>query len=119
MGLGRRLRAAAALLLTGILAVSAAACGRGQEPVAGGDDPGSTTPHLYEQRIKELFLEALGILMENREEIIGDCRAVLEVPADCGSIDAETWKSAQIFERKQWAGSGDFRIPDRCFCVWK
>lgn len=33
-------------------------------------------PHLYEQRIKELFLEALGILMENREENIGDSRAV-------------------------------------------
>lgn len=47
------------------------------------------TPHLYEQRIKELFLEALGILMENREEIIGDCRAVMEALADCGSIDAE------------------------------
>jgi len=47
------------------------------------------TPHLYEQRIKELFLEALGILMENREEIIGDCRAVMETLADCGSIDTE------------------------------
>lgn len=35
-------------------------------------------PHLYEQRIKELFLEALGILIKNREEIIGDCRAVME-----------------------------------------
>lgn len=30
------------------------------------------TPHLYEQRIKELFLEAAGILMENREEVIGE-----------------------------------------------
>ena len=47
------------------------------------------TPHLYEQRIKELFLEALGILMENRETIIGDRRAVMEALADCGSIDAE------------------------------
>ena len=48
-----------------------------------------TTPHLYEQRIKVLFLEALGILMENREEVIGDCRAVMDVLADCGSIDTE------------------------------
>ena len=47
------------------------------------------TPHLYEQRIKELFLEAVGILMEKREEIIGDCRAVMEALADCGSIDTE------------------------------
>ncbi len=48
-----------------------------------------TTPYLYEQRIKELFLEALGILMENHETIIGDCRAVMEALADYGSIDAE------------------------------
>ena len=27
--------------------------------------------------------------MENREEIIGDCRAVMEALADCGSIDTE------------------------------
>lgn len=27
--------------------------------------------------------------MENREEIIGDCRAVMEAMADCGSVDAE------------------------------
>ncbi len=47
------------------------------------------TPHLYEQRIKELFLEALGILMENRETVIGDCRAVMEALADCSAIDAE------------------------------
>ena len=47
------------------------------------------TPHLYEQRIKELFLEALGILMADRETVIADCRAVMEALADCGSIDAE------------------------------
>lgn len=47
------------------------------------------TPHLYEQRIKELFLEAVGSLMEKREEIIGDCRAVMEMLADCSAIDSE------------------------------
>ncbi len=35
-----------------------------------------TTPHLYEQRIKELFLEALGILMEDRETVIADCSRI-------------------------------------------
>ena len=35
------------------------------------------TPHLYGQRIKELFLEALGILMADRETVIADCRAVM------------------------------------------
>lgn len=47
------------------------------------------TPHLYEQRIKELFLEAVGILMVDREMVIADCRAVMEALADCGPIDAE------------------------------
>lgn len=45
------------------------------------------TPHLYEQRIKEMFLEAVGILMAGRETVIADCRAVMEALADCGPID--------------------------------
>lgn len=36
-----------------------------------------------------MFLEVLGILMENWEKVIGDCRAVMKALADCGSIDAE------------------------------
>lgn len=48
-----------------------------------------TTPHLYEQRIQELFLEALGRLLENRETIIDDCRAVMDVLGDCSSIEKE------------------------------
>ena len=47
------------------------------------------TPCLYEQRIKELFLEALGILMEDRETAIADCRAVMEALTDCSRIDGE------------------------------
>ena len=39
--------------------------------------------------IKELFLEAAGILMEKREEIIGDCRAVMEALVDSSAIEAE------------------------------
>ena len=48
-----------------------------------------TTPHLYEQRIQELFLEALGRLLENRETVIDDCRAVMDVLGDCSSIEKE------------------------------
>lgn len=48
-----------------------------------------TTPHLYEQRIQELFLEVLGKLLVNREAIIDDCRAVMDVLTDCSSIDSE------------------------------
>ena len=48
-----------------------------------------TTPHLYEQRIQELFLEALGRLMENRETVMDDCRAVMDVLGDCSTIEKE------------------------------
>ena len=48
-----------------------------------------TTPHLYEQRIQELFLEALSSLMENRDSLIDDCRAVMHVLGDCKAIDRE------------------------------
>ena len=44
---------------------------------------------LTKRTKKELFLEAAGVLMEKREEVIGDCRAVMEALADCGSIDTE------------------------------
>lgn len=46
-----------------------------------------TTPHLYEQRIQDLFLEALGKLMENREVILDDCRAVMDVLGDCSAME--------------------------------
>lgn len=36
-----------------------------------------------------MFLEALEILMENGEKIIGDCQAVMEALAECSFIDAE------------------------------
>ncbi len=48
-----------------------------------------TTPHLYEQRIQELFLEAFGKPMENREVILDDCRAVMDVLGDCSAIEKE------------------------------
>ena len=56
------------------------------------------TPHLYEQRIKELFLEALGILMEDREEVIADCRAVMEALTDCSRIDGEAEEASNEME---------------------
>ena len=56
------------------------------------------TPHLYEQRIKEMFLEALGILMADRETVIADGRAVMEVMADCGSIDTEMEAVSSVME---------------------
>lgn len=48
-----------------------------------------TTPPLYEQRIQEIFLEALGRLLENRKTVIDDCRAVMDVLGDCGTIEKE------------------------------
>ena len=34
-------------------------------------------------------MEALGILMENRKEVIGDCRAVMDALVDSSAIEAE------------------------------
>lgn len=48
-----------------------------------------TTPHLYEQQIKDLFLQALSALVANRDILIGDCRAVMDALIDCSSINKE------------------------------
>ena len=77
------------------------------------------TPHLYEQRIKELFLEAVGSLMEKREEIIGDCRAVMEMLADCSAIDTEL-ESVRSERKSSMTFSADSlqNLARRRSCRW-
>lgn len=55
-------------------------------------------PHLYQPRIKELFLETLGILMEDRETVIVDGSAVMDALTDCGSINGETEEASGEME---------------------
>ena len=47
------------------------------------------TKHVTEAEIKEWFLSAWNSLAANREELIADCRAAVDVLCDCEAIDAE------------------------------
>lgn len=47
------------------------------------------TPHLYEEDIKALFLQAFSRLMDARERILEDCRLVQNTLCDCADLDTE------------------------------
>jgi len=46
-----------------------------------------STPHLYEDVIKEKFLSACNQLFENRDEILENCRMMQNLLTDCTEID--------------------------------
>ncbi len=48
-----------------------------------------TTPHLYEDDIKKLFLQAFSKLMDTRERILEDCRLAQDTLCDCTDLDIE------------------------------
>ncbi len=48
-----------------------------------------TTPHLYEEDIKKLFLQAFSKLMDTRERILEDCRLAQDTLCDCADLDTE------------------------------
>ncbi len=47
------------------------------------------TPHLYEEDIKKLFLQAFSKLMDTREQILEDCQLAQATLCDCTDLDAE------------------------------
>ncbi|MDR2073902.1 MAG: recombinase family protein [Oscillospiraceae bacterium] len=47
------------------------------------------TPHLYEEQIKKLFVLGFNKLLEDKDEIIENCRAVIEVIGDTKSLETE------------------------------
>ena len=51
------------------------------------------TPHLTEDEIKEMFLKAYNDLMGNREQVIADCKLMLEMLADHTKLDAQITKA--------------------------
>jgi len=53
------------------------------------------TPHLTEDEIKAMFLKAYNQLMGNREQVIADCRLMLEMLADHSRLDAQITKANQ------------------------
>lgn len=48
-----------------------------------------TTPHLNEEDVKDRFLNAYNSLMPNRDNILDDCRRMMEVLTDTTEIDNE------------------------------
>ncbi len=48
-----------------------------------------TTPHLTENEIKERFLRAYNTLIPDREELLDDCRRMMDLLTDCTAVDAE------------------------------
>ena len=53
------------------------------------------TPHLTEDYIKVAFLKAYNELMGNREQVIADCRLMLEMLSDHSKLDAQIAKANQ------------------------
>ncbi len=48
-----------------------------------------TTPHLAEDEIKERFLRAYNSLISDRENLLDDCRRMMDLLTDTSAIDAE------------------------------
>ncbi len=61
-------------------------------------DKKCTTPHLYEDDIKELFVVALSKLMVNREALLEDGRLIRHELMDTSAIDAECEELLQEME---------------------
>ena len=53
------------------------------------------TPHLTEDEIKAMFLKAYNQLMGNREQVIADCRLMLEMLSDHSKLDAQIQKAKE------------------------
>ena len=50
------------------------------------------TPHLYEDTLKEIFLEAFNSLLENKAEILKDYGAIIQALTDTSKLDKESTK---------------------------
>ncbi len=57
-----------------------------------------STPHLYEDAVKEKFLSACSQLYKNRDEILENCRMMQDILTDCSEIDAKQTAVLQEME---------------------
>ncbi len=58
-----------------------------------------STPHLYEDAVKEKFLSACSQLYKNRDEILENCRMMQDILTDCSEIDEKqqaVWQEMEI-----------------------
>lgn len=52
-------------------------------------DKKCTTPHLYEEDIKAEFIKAFNELLQNKDEILENCRIIQSALTDCTAINIE------------------------------
>lgn len=57
-----------------------------------------STPHLYEDKIKQAFVEAFNSLIENKEEILKGYEEIIQVLTDTSKLDKESAKLQSEFE---------------------
>ncbi|MBQ2968633.1 MAG: recombinase family protein [Clostridia bacterium] len=57
-----------------------------------------TTPHFYEEELKELFLHALGKITTFKESILEDCRLMQQTLSDCTELDTEQKRLTEELE---------------------
>lgn len=50
------------------------------------------TPHIYEDALKQVFIEAFNRLLENKEEILQDYGAIIQTLTDTSKLDKESAK---------------------------
>lgn len=56
-----------------------------------------STPHLTEEQIKDGFVAAFNRLLDDRDNILEDCRMAQSLLCDTGAIDAELARLRQEF----------------------
>lgn len=50
------------------------------------------TPHIYEDKLKELFIKAFNEMIENKDEILRDYKEIIEVLCDTSKLEKEKLK---------------------------
>lgn len=53
------------------------------------NDEKCNTPHLNEEKIKEIFVEAFNSLVESKDEVLKDYETIIQTLIDTASIDRE------------------------------
>lgn len=56
------------------------------------NDEKCSTPHLYEDKIKQAFVEAFNSLIENKDEILQGYESIIQVLTDTSKLDKESNK---------------------------
>lgn len=56
------------------------------------NDEKCSTPHLYEDKLKQAFVEAFNSLIENKEEILKEYEGIIQALTDTSKLDKESAK---------------------------